>query len=63
MAFTWDDSVITDAETERMRDKDDVSMGIMQPWEYRAKWYREDEATAKAMVSKQDNGEALFEGE
>lgn len=24
--------------------------GFMQPWEYRAKWYNEDETTAKRMV-------------
>ena len=25
-------------------------MGVMQLWEYRMKWYNEDEATAKAAV-------------
>lgn len=46
----WDDSVITDAETERVRDMQEVRDGIMQKWEYRVKWYGEDEATAKTMT-------------
>lgn len=48
--FNWDDSVLTDTEAERMRDKDDVAAGLMQPYEYRMKWRNEDEPTAKKMV-------------
>ena len=44
------DSILTDEETQRRQDKEDVAAGIMQPWEYRAKWYGEDEETAKEMV-------------
>lgn len=44
------DSILTDEETQRSQDKEDVAAGIMQPWEYRAKWYDEDEDTAKEMV-------------
>ena len=47
MKFVWDDSVIVDAEAERIRDQQEVSQGLMLPWEYRVKWYGEDEATAK----------------
>ena len=47
----WDDSIVTDADTERMKDKEDVRDGIMQKWEYRMKWYGEDEETAKKAVS------------
>lgn len=46
----WDDSVVTDADTERVRDMQEIRDGIMQKWEYRVKWYGEDEATAKAMT-------------
>lgn len=46
----WDDSIIIDAEAERLRDQQEVSQGLMKKWEYRVKWYGEDEATAKAMV-------------
>lgn len=46
----FNDSILTDEETERQQDRIDVSMGVMQPWEYRMKWYNEDEVTAKAAV-------------
>lgn len=45
------DSILTDEETQRKQDKEDVAAGIMQPWEYRAKWYGEDEETAKKMIA------------
>lgn len=35
------DSVLTDEETERKLDKEDLSLGILSPAEYRAKWYGE----------------------
>lgn len=35
------DSILVDEETERQQDRNDVSMGIMRPEEYRAKWYGE----------------------
>ena len=49
-AFIWDDSIIVDADTERARDLNDVRQGIMQKWEYRMKWYGEDEETAKSKI-------------
>lgn len=50
VSFVWDDSIVVDTEAERTTDRADVSMGVMQLWEYRMKWYGEDEATAKRMV-------------
>lgn len=50
------DNVLTDEEAERQQDRKDLAAGIMQPWEYRAKWYGEDEATAKAMVAAPEEG-------
>lgn len=47
VSFDWDDSIITDNEKERTQDRQDVAMGAMPLWEYRAKWYGEDEETAK----------------
>lgn len=43
------DSILTDEETERRQDKEDLAMGIMRPEEYRAKWYNEsiEEAVKK----------------
>ena len=48
--FVWDDSIVVDTEKERSTDRADVAMGAMQLWEYRMKWYGEDEETAKAAV-------------
>ncbi len=51
VSFDWDDSIITDNELERQQDLRDVAIGAMQLWEYRMKWYGEDEETAKSMVN------------
>ena len=40
------DSILTDEETERKQDIQDMSIGILRPEEYRAKWYSEDIETA-----------------
>lgn len=44
------DSILTDEETERKQDFQDLAAGIMQHYEYRMKWYGEDEDTARAKV-------------
>lgn len=44
------DSILVDEETERQQDRQDVAMGAMALWEYRAKWYGETEEQAKAAV-------------
>lgn len=46
----FDDSIIEDKQAERQQDRQDVSMGAMPLWEYRAKWYGETEEQAKANV-------------
>lgn len=51
--FDWDDSIITDNALERQQDRQDVAMGAMNLWEYRMKWYGEDEATAKSNIPQQ----------
>lgn len=53
------DSILTDEEAERTQDRQDVSMGAMPLWEYRMKWYGEDEKTAKAMTT--DSSEGVVE--
>lgn len=45
------DSILTDEATERQQDYQDVSAGLMQPWEYRAKWYGESEDEAKKKLA------------
>lgn len=52
----FDDSIIEDQQAERNADRQDVAMGAMQLWEYRMKWYSEDEKTAKAHVASSDEG-------
>jgi len=49
----FDDSIIEDKVSERQQDRQDVSMGVMPLWEYRMKWYGEDEETAKSMIPEQ----------
>ncbi len=57
LTFQWDDSIIVDAEAERLRDREEVRDGLMAKWEYRVKWYGETPETAKKMVSSMsDNG-------
>ena len=51
MTYNWDDSIVVDADKERQTDREDVAMGVMQPWEYRMKHYGEDEETAKKMIA------------
>lgn len=50
----FNDSILTDEETERQQDRNDVAMGVMAHWEYRMKWYNEDEATAKSNLPEQN---------
>ena len=45
------DSILTSEEAERKQDAQDVAMGAMNLYEYRMKWYNEDEATAKARIA------------
>ena len=59
---TFDDSIITDTSAEKRQDMAEVASGLMNAWEYRAKWYGEDEKTAKARArglarGKASNGE------
>ena len=47
----FDDSIIQDTEAEKSRDMAEVAAGLMMPWEYRVRWYGEDEATARGNVA------------
>ena len=46
-ACKFNDSILTDEDSERQQDRQDVTMGVMSAVEYRMKWYNEDEATAR----------------
>lgn len=43
----FDDSIVTDTAAEKAQDMAEVAAGLMQPWEYRVRWYGEDEETAR----------------
>ena len=51
ITINFEDGFVIDEETRRERDRQDVRDGLMQAWEYRVKWYGEDEATAKAAIA------------
>lgn len=51
----FDDSIIQDKDAERQQYKEEVSMGIMSPVEYRQKVYGEDEKTAQKMIPQAAN--------
>ena len=51
IAMSWDDSLVTDKKAEREQDLKDLAAGILQAYEYRMKWYGEDEAKARKMVA------------
>ena len=61
VTIEFDDSYIIDKEAERERDRQDVRDGLMQKWEYRVKWYGEDEKTAKAMTEADAKPFSYFE--
>ena len=50
ISIDFDDSIIEDKGTEFQRDVQMLSMGIIQPYEFRMKWMNEDEETAKAAL-------------
>lgn len=50
---SFNDSILTDEETERQQDRQDVSMGVMSHAEYRAKWYGESLEEAQANLPEQ----------
>lgn len=55
VTIDFDDSIIEDKEAERQSDRQDVSMGAMGLWEYRAKYYGETEEQAKATVQQPED--------
>lgn len=52
ISIDFDDSIIEDKQSEFSRDMQMLSAGIMNDWEFRAKYMNEDEATAKAALPK-----------
>ena len=55
VTYDWGDSILDDQETkdkEFARDLQLTNAGVMNPWELRAKYFNEDEETAKAALPK-----------
>ena len=52
ISIDFDDSIVEDKQSEFSRDMQMLSAGIMNDWEFRAKYMNEDEATAKAALPK-----------
>lgn len=59
VTVNFDDSIIEDSDTQRATDRQDVRDGLMAKWEYRMRWYGEDEKTARAMAAELDTGPEL----
>ena len=59
LQFCWDDSVLVDADTERQRDREEVREGLMSPWEFRRRWYGEEESAARRMAEEAQTGTAV----
>lgn len=51
ITIEFDDSIIEDEDKERQRFMQEIREGLRQPWEYRVKYFGEDEDTAKAMTA------------
>lgn len=55
ISIDFDDSIIEDKATDFSRDMQLLQAGIMNDWEFRAKWMNEDEATAKAALPRMED--------
>lgn len=55
ISIDFDDSIIEDKQSDFSRDMQLLNAGIMNDWEFRAKWMNEDEETAKKMLPKMDD--------
>ena len=49
ISIDFDDSIIESKDTDFQRDMQMLNAGIMNDWEFRMRWFNEDEETAKAM--------------
>lgn len=63
ISIDFDDSIIEDDTTNFSRDMQMLQAGIMNDWEFRAKWMNEDEETAKAALPKAEDMTGEGEGE
>ena len=57
MTVNFDDSIIEDTGAEKDRFLQEIRDGVRQKWEYRVKFFGEDEQTAKAMTASDSSDE------
>lgn len=55
ISIDFDDSIIEDKQSDFSRDMQLLNAGIMNDWEFRAKWMNEDDETAKKMLPKMED--------
>lgn len=55
ISIDFDDSIIEDKQSDFARDLQLLNAGIMNDWEFRAKWMNEDDETAKKMLPKMED--------
>ena len=55
ISIDFDDSIIEDKQSDFARDMQLLNAGIMNDWEFRAKWMNEDDETAKKMLPKMED--------
>lgn len=63
ISIQFDDSIIEDETTMRQQFLQEIRDGVRQKWEYRVKFFGEDEETAKKMVMETEENGGLFGGE
>ncbi|MDE7242768.1 MAG: hypothetical protein K2O18_02155 [Oscillospiraceae bacterium] len=62
--YHWGDGVLDDPETRRLDmslDAELVEKGLLLPWEFRMKWFDEEEAAAKALINQSIGKESSYE--
>lgn len=52
ISIDFDDSIIESKDTDFQRDMQMLNAGIMNDWEFRMRWFNEDEETARAALPK-----------
>lgn len=60
VGVNFDDSIIEDAGVEKQRFLQEIRDGVRQKWEYRARFFGEDEETARRMAGELDGGRDPF---
>lgn len=58
---TWDDSIIEDTPAEKAQFMSELAAGVAAPWEYRARFKGEDEATARRLAGEASGRAAVPE--